>query len=73
MSWCDHLVWDSLFFLDLDASVLSQIRKVFSHYVIKYVLCPFLSFEIAIFISDNIVFKAKTLTRDKRGHYIMIR
>ena len=28
---------------------------------------------IAIFISDKIDFEIKTITRDKEGHYIMIK
>ena len=28
---------------------------------------------VAILISDKIVFKIKTITRDKEGHYIMIK
>ena len=28
---------------------------------------------VAILISDNIYFKIKTITRDKEGHYIMIK
>ena len=28
---------------------------------------------VAILISDKIVFKIKTVTRDKEGHYIMIK
>jgi len=28
---------------------------------------------VAIFISDKICFKIKTITRDKEGHYIMIK
>ena len=70
--WVDP-VWTSLWFLDLDFYFLFQVRDIFSCNVFKYVLCPFLSFEVAIFISDNIVFKAKSLTRDERGHYMMIR
>ena len=29
--------------------------------------------RVAIFISDKIAFKSKTVTRDKEGHYIMIK
>ena len=29
--------------------------------------------EVAILISENIDFKIKTITRDKEGHYIMIK
>ena len=29
--------------------------------------------RVAILISDKIVFKTKTVTRDKEGHYIMIK
>ena len=29
--------------------------------------------RVAIFISDKIDFKIKTVTRDKEGHYIMIK
>ena len=46
--WCVPLwvnpEWDSLCFLDLDVCFLSQIREVFSYYVFKYVLSPFLFF-----------------------------
>ena len=28
--------------------------------------------RVAIFVSDKIDFKTKTVTRDKEGHYIMI-
>ena len=39
MSWCVPLwfnpVWDSLHFLDLDVCFLSQVRKVFSYYVLS--------------------------------------
>ena len=29
--------------------------------------------KVAVFISDKIDFKIKTVTRDKEGHYIMIK
>ena len=37
------IMFGTLCFLDLDACFFSQIREVFSYYVFKYVLCPFLS------------------------------
>ena len=38
-----HPVWESLSFLDLGDCFLSQVREVFSYYVFKYFLSPFLS------------------------------
>ena len=46
VSWCGPLrvdsFWSALCFLDLDVYFLSQVRKVFSNYVFKFVPCPFL-------------------------------
>lgn len=45
MSWCGplwfHLVWESLYFLDLGVCFLSWLREVFNYYYFKYVICPF--------------------------------
>ena len=47
MLWCGPLwvdpVSNSLCFLELVVSSLSQVMEVFSYYVFKYVLCPFMS------------------------------
>ena len=47
VSWCRPLrvasFWSALCFLDLDVYFFSQVRKVFRHYILKFVLCPFLS------------------------------
>ena len=37
-----YLVWDSMWLLFLDVCFLSQVRKVYSYYVFKYVLCLFI-------------------------------
>ena len=38
-----YTIWDSLCFLDLGTCFLSQVREVFSYYLFKFILCPFLS------------------------------
>ena len=40
--WVD-LVWASLSLLDLNISLFSQLREVFSYYVFTCVLCPLFS------------------------------
>ena len=42
LSWVNP-VWDSPYLLHLDVCFLSQVRDVFSYYVFKYILSPFVS------------------------------
>ena len=37
------ILFGTLCFLDLDVCFLPQVREVFSYYLFKYSLCPFLS------------------------------